>query len=171
MKKGIILLLAISLFKPINGYGDIGASLGGALGASSAEAFIAASTYSVVGITITVLGVITTIATVNAKGKKSKEELVRYMKSNHVNLVRDISMGRGPMITDWGAELNLTRVEQKRLEYRLEGSIEQIEMLQALFDEIEIEDAEAFSKALVNIILDVIGDERLVAIGTAQTAY
>ncbi|MES0492036.1 MAG: hypothetical protein ABUK01_18730 [Leptospirales bacterium] len=98
------------------------------------------------------------------KKQNSDQALAKYMQSNHASLVRDISMGRGPMVTEWGANIGLNTAEQQELENRLEGSKEQMEMLKALSDNIEIQDARAFSRSLVTLVINVIGRERTEAL-------
>jgi len=98
----------------------------------------------------------------NKKKEKSKEELAKYMKKNHAILVRDVSMGSGPMITEWGSEMGLNKHEQIVFETRLEGSSEQMAMLNSLSGNIDLHDAEVFSQALVDLLVEVIGKDRIV---------
>jgi len=93
--------------------------------------------------------------------EKAKEEIALYMKRNHMSLVRDIALARGPIITGWAGELELNSFEQALFENRLEGSKEQLELLAALSGEIDLNDAELFSRSLVSVLVDIVDEERL----------
>jgi len=83
------------------------------------------------------------------------------MRKHHASLVRDIALGRGPVITDWGAHLKLSPKEQSKFVQTLEGSREQINMLASLDGEIESEDAEAFSESFYRLLVRALGQSRV----------
>ena len=146
-KKIVILLLSLNLANPVYAGADpIWAII------SVGAGFIAALP---VGITA---GALTT--GLNRKSKEAKD-LAIYMRRNHVSLVRDIALGRGPVITDWGASLKLFPVEQAQLERTLEGSREQIYMLASLAGDIESEDAEVFSESFYRLLVQALGQNRV----------
>ena len=67
----------------------------------------------------------------------------------------------GPVIESWAAEFHFRPGELQKLQERLAGFKEQQKMLTALNGAIDLDDAVAFSAALVCVMVDVIGQERL----------
>jgi len=110
------------------------------------------------------LGVLTGMQ-INQSNKKKKDQyekdVAMFMKKNHASLVRDIALGRGPMILEWGANMHMNSSEQAKFENRIEGSMEQMEMLTSLSGTIEIKDAAIFSRALVRVLVDVVGKDHM----------
>ena len=98
---------------------------------------------------------------ISDREEEAEQKLVLYMKKNHASLVRDISMAKGPTITEWGANMDLTPLEQARLENRFEGSMEQISLLESLSGDIDVNDAGTFARALARVMVDVIGEDRM----------
>jgi len=100
-------------------------------------------------------------SSIEAENKeKAKKELARYMKRNHSMLVRDIILGHGRLITEWEAELNLTRKECENFESHLIDSEQQSWMLKALEGEIDLRDAEVFAMSFTMVLRDAISEER-----------
>jgi len=156
MRKKVITMVMLMCFAGSSIYG--GAWLGNVImriiyiGAAVA---ISSATVSTIGVTLSV-------GSTMRKNKESKEVVMRYMKENHAALVRDIAIGQGPMVTEWGKGFDLTPAEMKTVEAKFEGSLDQLNMMHSLKDEITLEDAEVFSKSLVSLMVKVIGEERIV---------
>ena len=111
----------------------------------------------VTGVTVGV-GVLTSKSAAN---EKDAEKVAQFMRSNHGVLVHDISQVHGPMIEQWANDLHFKENELTRFQLRLEGSEEQHKMLSALKGEIDADDAVMFSKALVIVLNDTIGADRV----------
>ena len=145
MRKTILLLCMLALFTS-RSYGNFNAMFDGFRNAGMITSGI-----TIVGITLT---------TNSDAQKQAKKEVAQYMLQNHVNLVRDISAANGPMITEWCADFHLSLEEASKFELIFEGSQEQITMLHSLKDEITLEDAELFSKSLINLMAKVVDENR-----------
>jgi len=94
-----------------------------------------------------------------ANKAKAKEGVARYMKQKHSILVRDIIAGRGPLITECEAHLNLTKTECARFESHLIDSEEQSRMIKVVEGEIDLRNSEVFAVSFTGVLRYAIGKE------------
>jgi len=155
-KKIVILLLSLNLVNPVYGYYN------------ESTAFIVTSGMAVIA--VFPIGIALAYTSHEREKIRARKELMTYMRKNHLSLVRDIALGRGLVITEWGANLKLSPIEQRQLERTLEGSSQQLNMLASLEGEIEPEDADSFSKSFYDLLVQTLGQKRVLLIVESELA-
>lgn len=112
-------------------------------------------------------------STVKSEEEEAQANLQRFMRDYHAGLVRDLTVGNGPILSALTHELDLTAQERERLLSGIARSEEQLALLHSLAGPIGPEDARRFAVAFNRIGAQSLGTERWRSLmhqhlGTAQ---
>ncbi|MBN2494960.1 MAG: hypothetical protein JXR96_10250 [Deltaproteobacteria bacterium] len=94
----------------------------------------------------------------------AEDRLGWYLRRHHAMVTCDIVLAGGPVLSDWAAELKLSRAELVRLRRALDGSAEQSEMLRVLDSDLEETDVKKFAACFFSVALRALGEERMGAV-------
>jgi hypothetical protein len=101
------------------------------------------------------------VSTTNRNQQDAEQQLSKFLRRHHSAVVRDVALARGPILEGWAAQWGFSDAEVDRFLSELDGSAEQVAMVEVMSRLDDPAAARRFASQMYRVMENALGQERV----------